>query len=117
MGIVSEFKSKAAKAYTKTYESLLRKLQGGNLIHADETKVSVGGKDGFVWVFADLERVTYVYTESRESDWIQALLKGVKGVLVCDFYTGYDGINCEKQRCMVHLLRDINDDLHKKPYD
>ena len=30
---------------------------------------------------------------------------------------GYDGIECPKQRCLIHLLRDLNDDLYKHPYD
>ncbi len=117
LGTASDFKIKAAKVYAATYESVLKRLQGGDLIHADETKVSVGGKDGFVWVLASLEGVAYVFTESRESDWVRRFLTDFKGVLVCDFYAGYDGTNCPKQRCLVHLLRDLNDDLHKHPYD
>jgi hypothetical protein len=83
----------------------------------DETKVSVRGGDGFVWVLTSMDNVAYFYTESRESDWVQAFLKNFKGVLVTDFYAGYDAIECPKQRCLIHLLRDLNDDLHKHPYD
>jgi hypothetical protein len=61
--------------------------------------------------------VAYVYTESRESEWLRDFLKEFKGVLVCDFYAGYDAIKCPKQRCLIHLLRDVNDDLCKNPYD
>ena len=111
------FKHKAAQLYAETYESLLRKLQCGDMLHADETKISVRGHDGFVWVFANLNEVAYVYTESREGDWVQGFLKDFKGVLVSDFYAGYDAIECPKQRCLIHLLRDLNDDLHKHPYD
>jgi hypothetical protein len=39
------------------------------------------------------------------------------GILVSDFYPGYDGIPCRQQKCLVHLLRDINDDLWKAPFD
>jgi predicted RecB family nuclease len=116
-GTACGFKTKAAQMYAVTYESLLRKLPSGDLLHADETKVSVGGKEGFVWVFASLDEVAYVYTESREGDWVQTFLKDFKGVLVSDFYAGYDAIECPKQRCLIHLLRDLNDDLHKHPYD
>ncbi len=117
LGTASDFKIKAAKFYAATYESLLSRLQVGDLLHADETKVSVGGNGGFVWVLASLEQVAYVYTESRVSDWVQTFLKDFKGVLVCDFFAGYDAIKCPKQRCLIHLLRDLNDDLHKLPYD
>ena len=40
-----------------------------------------------------------------------------KRQLVCDFYAGYDGVECPKQRCLIHLLRDLNDELYKHPYD
>ena len=116
-GTAGDLKIKAAKVYAATYESLLRKLQGGVLLHADETKISVGGSEGFVWVFANLNEVAYVFAESRESDWVQIFLKDFRGVLVSDFYAGYDAIECPKQRCLIHLLRDLNDDLLKHPYD
>ena len=96
---------------------LLKRVQHGHVLHIDETKVSVGGREGFVWVFSNMDYVAYVYTESREADWVQLFLKDFKGVLVSDFYAGYDAVNCPKQRCLIHLLRDLNDDLHKRPYD
>jgi transposase len=117
VGSTCRFKGMSADFYAGTYESLLKRLQTGSLIHADETKAGARGEGGFVWVFASLEEVAYVYTKSRESDWAQAFLKDFKGVLVCDFYAGYDGAECPKQRCLIHLLRDLNDDLYKQAYD
>lgn len=38
-------------------------------------------------------------------------------MLVADFYAGYDALKCPKQRCLIHFLRDLNDDLYKHPYD
>jgi predicted RecB family nuclease len=117
IGATHGFKRKAAELYLPTYEALLEKLRGGDLLHADETKIGVRGNNEFVWVFASLDTVAYVYTESRESEWLRDFLKEFKGVLVCDFYAGYDAIKCPKQRCLIHLLRDVNDDLCKNPYD
>jgi len=110
-------KSRASQIYAATYESLLEKLKVGAFLHVDETKISIRGNDGFVWVLANMNEVAYVYTESRESEWIQIFLKDFNGVLVSDFYAGYDAACCPKQRCLVHLLRDLNDDLHKNPFD
>src|SRR5215831_18743129 len=39
------------------------------------------------------------------------------GVLVSDFYGGYDACNCRQQKCLVHLIRDLNDDLWKNPFN
>ena len=116
-GSTGRFRRRAAGLYVVTYEALLKRLQTGWLIHVDETRAGVRGKDGYVWVLANLEEVAYVYAESRESDWIQTFLKDFRGVLVTDFYAGYDGVQCPKQRCLIHLLRDLNDDLYKHPYN
>jgi hypothetical protein len=110
-------KAQAAKTYRDTYESLLKRLCSGRLLHADETKISIGGKDEFVWVLANMEEVAYVYSETREGDLIQTMLKDFKGVLVSDFYAAYDSIQCPQQKCLIHLIRDLNDDVLKHPYD
>jgi hypothetical protein len=45
------------------------------------------------------------------------VLTGLKGVLVSDFYAGYDSVDCAQQRCLIHLLRDINEDVLKEPFN
>ena len=96
---------------------MLKQLCNGQLIQADETKISVKGKSAFVWVFANIEEVAYVYSETREGDTVQNLLKDFTGVLVSDFYTAYDGIQCQQQKCLIHLIRDLNDAVLEYPYD
>jgi predicted RecB family nuclease len=110
-------KRTAARQYQSTYDSILRHLLTGNLLHVDETHVSVGGKPAYVWVLTNLCDVAYLYTESREGDFLQEMLKKFQGVLVSDFYTAYDSINCVQQKCLIHLIRDLNDDVLKHPYD
>jgi hypothetical protein len=87
------------------------------MIHVDETKISVGGVDGVVWVLANMEEVAYIYSETREGDTIHNLLKDFTGVLVSDFYAAYDGIPCPQQKCLIHLIRDLNDEVLKYPFD
>jgi hypothetical protein len=113
----ARFKEQAAETYGSTYEALLRSLCNGRLLHADETRVNWGANSGFVWVFANMEEVAYVYSETREGDLLQIMLKDFKGVLVSDFYAAYDAIDCPQQKCLIHLIRDINDDVLKHPYD
>ena len=115
--MISDFKAEAAKNYKGTYEALVNRLCSGRLLHADETKINVRNKDGFVWVFANMEEVAYVYSETREGDLLQTMLKDFKGVLVSDFYAAYDSIQCPQQKCLIHLIRDLNDDVLKHPYD
>jgi predicted RecB family nuclease len=110
-------KAKAASQYKEVYEDILRNIVNGQLIHADETKVNLIGKAGYVWVLANMESVAYIYSDTREGDSIRSLLENFKGVLVSDFYTAYDSIECAQQRCLIHLIRDLNDDLLKEPFN
>ena len=73
--------------------------------------------DHYVWVFTDGKHVVFRMTETREADIVREVLAGYQGVLVSDFYPGYDSMPCRQQKCLVHLIRDINDDLWKAPFD
>jgi hypothetical protein len=110
-------KSDLAEKYLPTYHGILRQLVKGSLIHADETKGAVKNGGHYVWVFTNLTTVAYVYAESRESTILDDVLNGFSGVLVSDFYAAYDSVPCAQQKCLIHLMRDINEDLHKNPFD
>jgi predicted RecB family nuclease len=114
---VYDIKSETAETYTPTYHGILRQIAKGTLIHADETKGVVIGGGHYVWVFANLTTVAYVYAESREAAILEDVLDGFSGVLVSDFYAAYDSVPCAQQKCLIHLMRDINEDLHKNPFD
>jgi hypothetical protein len=45
------------------------------------------------------------------------LLKDFSGILVSDFYPAYEAVQCSQQKCLIHLIRDLNDDLLKHPFD
>lgn len=110
-------KKTAARLYKDTYEGVLRKILTGSLLHMDETQVSIRGKTGYVWVFTNLHEVAYLYADSREGGFLQEMLKDFNGVLVSDFFAAYDSVNCQQQKCLIHLIRDLNDDVLKHPYD
>ena len=113
----NKFKADAAAFYEDTYDRVLKKIVSGQLIHADETKINHKAGVGYVWAFTNLEDAAYVYAPSREGSLVHALLKDFKGVLVTDFYTAYDSVNCPQQKCLIHLIRDLNDDLMHEPFD
>ena len=112
-----DIKSELAEKYMPTYRNIIRLIAKGALVHADETKGVVIGGGHYVWVFTNLTTVAYVYAESRESTILDNVLNGFSGVLVSDFYTAYDSVPCAQQKCLIHLMRDINEDLHKNPFD
>ena len=45
------------------------------------------------------------------------MLQDFKGVLVSDFYAGYESLPCPQQKCLIHLIRDMNQDLLNSPFD
>ena len=115
---VHAFKQLLAEYYQGTYKRLLEKIVSGALLHVDETEVHLRrvGK-GYVWVFTNLEEVVYLYRPSREGDFLHDLLKDFRGVLISDFYAAYDSLECPQQKCLIHLLRDFNQDIVSNPWD
>jgi hypothetical protein len=111
------FKSLMARYYQSTYRKLLAKMLAGPVLHVDETQVKLRTEKAYVWVFASLEEVVFVYKPTREGEFLKEMLKGFRGVLVSDFYAAYDSINCEQQKCLVHLIRDMNQELLNNPFD
>jgi hypothetical protein len=64
-----------------------------------------------------MEDVQYIYRPTREGEFLKDLLRSFSGVLVSDFYTAYDSPNCSQQKCLVHLIQDMNQALLANPYD
>jgi hypothetical protein len=103
--------------YEQTYQEILRSLIKGPLIHIDESPVHIRGGGGYVWVLASMDRVYYFYKESRKGDFLKKMLKGFRGVLVSDFYSAYDSLPCAQQKCLAHVIGDMNEDLLRHPFD
>jgi len=103
--------------YKKTERPILKRMLNSTKIHVDETLINIQGQIQYVWVFTDGENVIFRLTPTRDSSIAHQILKGFSGVLVSDFFAGYDSIDCQQQKCWVHLIRDINDDLRKSPFD
>lgn len=114
---VTRFKEIIAAKYEETYNEIIKKMSQSKLIHIDETIARISGIDGYVWVFANYDSVYYLFRETREPDFLKELLQDFKGVLVSDFYTGYDSLECEQQKSLVHLSRDLNEDFMKHQLD
>jgi hypothetical protein len=61
--------------------------------------------------------VVFKLRETREATIVHEFLADYKGILISDFYPGYDSVDCRQQKCWVHLIRDLNDDLRESPFD
>jgi len=110
-------KVRVAEYYAETKLKIFERIVQGNLVHADETRANIKGKTGFVWVLTSNREVAYFLADNREGEMAQKLLTGFNGVLVSDFYTAYDSIGCLQQRCLIHLMRDLNDEILNNSFD
>ncbi|MDP2336266.1 MAG: TM0106 family RecB-like putative nuclease [Bacteroidota bacterium] len=102
-------------SYTEKYN--LRQILNSPFIHVDETQINFKGTNNYVWIFTNGNQVLFRHTETREISMVVEFLKEFKGILISDFYPGYDSLECQHQKCWVHLIRDLNDDLWKHPFD
>ena len=87
------------------------------MLHADETEITLRDGTGYVWVFTSAEEVFYTYRKTREGQFLQEMLKDFSGVLISDFYAPYDALPCPQQKCLIHLIRDMNQDILSNPFD
>lgn len=114
---VSNIKTSSARRYRPLYENICRRIACGELVHADETQVRIGSQIHYVWVFTNHTEVAYVSAPTREARIVRDFLRDFKGVLVSDFYGGYESLECVQQKCLIHLLRDVNEDVLKNPFN
>ena len=47
----------------------------------------------------------------------QYVLNGFSGVLISDFFAAYESVECAQQKCLIHLMRDINELVLKNPFN
>ena len=116
-GTISTIYSYFADYYKYTEKILLSEILNSPFIHVDETIVNVKGCDCYVWILTNGKNVFFRLTNTRESTMIKKLLQKFEGILISDFYTGYDSLKCRQQKCWVHLIRDLNEDLRKNPFN
>lgn len=99
-------------------EQLLHELRASPVVHGDETSWREGGQNGYLWSFSGPTVRYFEYRKSRSGEIVTEVLGSeFGGVLVSDFYGGYNRMMGLHQRCWIHLLRDIHDLKEKWPGD
>jgi hypothetical protein len=116
-GAINNFMQYLAGYYSHTETLLLKRILSSPFIHTDETKINIEGTSHYVWVITDGTHAVFQLTETRETEFLKKTLADYEGVLVSDFYPGYDSFTCRQQKCLSHLIRDLNDDLWKNPFN
>ena len=109
VGAIVDTIHRVARRAQPSVADMVDRIRGSPVVHADETGWRQDGVNGYVWTFSTpTER--YFLRRGRGKEVVdEALGESFNGVLVSDFYAAYNHYPGLKQRCWVHLLRDIRD--------
>ena len=108
------------------YEYFQRKLLEREFAMADETPLQVLHEPGrraqtqsYMWLFRSGEDglppiIFYKYSETRAGENAVDFLRGFKGYLMCDGYSGYNKVpDAKRTACWAHIRRYLTDAIPK----
>jgi Transposase IS66 family/zinc-finger binding domain of transposase IS66 len=94
--------------FAPVVEQLWELLRQSPVVQGDETGWRLNGQLAWAWCFRDPRLAVFLIDRHRNRDvLVRALGASFAGTLVSDFYAVYNGLDCRKQRCLVHLLREL----------
>jgi hypothetical protein len=93
VSVIARLKEDSADLYRETYEAILTRLITGRLLHADETKINLVGKEGFVWVLQTWKRWCISIPTPERVIPLNPYCRTFKGFWYLTF-----------MRCMTHLI-------------
>lgn len=97
-------------------ESILEWIRQAAYKHADETGWKINGKNHWLWAFCNEMWAYYFIHRSRGANVPRAIIGDpVKGTLISDFHAAYGKLQGKKQKCLVHLKREMKACLGKDP--
>lgn len=113
MGIINRFSQKCEPIY----KGIEASLPTQPVLHGDETGWRMDGKPWQLWCFCNRSLVYFHLDPSRGAKVPKAILgEDYDGILHADFYAAYNFLP-KLQRCLVHFLRAICDELEISPQD
>ncbi len=106
---IAGFRDQLRRAGSPLYEALKESLRKGSFIHADETGWKVNGIIHWLWKFSNKKICVSHIDKSRGQKVVEKFIGDTfLGVILSDFLSAYNKVKAKaKQRCLVHLLRDL----------
>jgi len=99
---------RCADEFDGRYNEIFEEVRKAGNVNADETGSRVNGENWWLWVFVTKAAALYKIEHSRGRKVVEETLgKNFEGVLSSDSYNAYESLNCRKQKCLVHYLREI----------
>lgn len=85
-------------------------VRGSPAVNVDETGWRVGGQNHWLWAFVTPRHTLYRIAPSRAGRVAAAELgEDFDGVVVADFFSAYNKLSGQQQKCTVHLLRELRE--------
>lgn len=100
----------------EVYDAFLEAIQQSSFAHVDETGLPMDGENWWLWCIVAAQVVLYLPSKSRGSNTIAHIFDDYKGILLSDFWTAYNKLTVEQQKCLEHLTRELWT-LHLKAID
>ena len=117
LGAIVEAIHQAARQAQPAVDRMLERIRASPVVHADETGWREDGANGYVWTFSTPTERYFLRRGGTRRWWTRRWAIPSADVLVSDFYAAYHHYDGPKQRCWVHLLRDIHDLKSLHPRD
>jgi len=98
-----------AELLKPVYDDLSKAARLSAVLNVDESGWRILGRTAWLWCFTNRKLAYYVLTPSRAGPVVKKVLGSLfKGILITDFFGAYNRIKAfAKQKCVVHLLREI----------
>ena len=111
LGIINRVSEKVKPVYKGIEVS----LSAQSVLHGDETGWRMDGQRWYMWVFCNRDIVYFHPDQSRASKVPKDIVgENYAGVMHADFYGAYN-IFKNIQRCLVHFLRKLKEELEVTP--
>ncbi len=111
LGVVN----RSAEMLRPANKEIFSALREQTVLNADGTGWPVANQSAYVWGFFNTSLAYFHADKSRGSKVPKSILgENFKGTVLCDFYAAYNFLQ-KKQRCWVHLLRDIENERKVLP--
>lgn len=113
------FRNQLTRYCRPLYEELLKRMKHSKVLHVDETGWKNNGQSRWLWKFTDQNvSINQILKGRGQKDLEDVLGKKFDGILITDFLSAYNKIETKaKQRCLVHLLRELKKIRQRIPED
>jgi len=114
-GEITMMLERVALEFKDKYRDLIKELQASPYSYTDETGWNIDGKNCYLWGFISKGLTIYHIDKTRSQKVAKRFLgEDYRGVVISDFYSGYTSLPGPKQKCLVHLFRELKETAEKK---